>query len=186
LKIHREGIARAAGPSPSVPEKEKQGFAQQTSNNVIRWIKRLLSPEPPRSNPAIAEDFHRRLHLAKLRAAVAGDDGARDDGRSSEQMSPPPTFEITPELSRTGLVPPEWLLRARDETLLAAALESILQGERVANEVFLQLYRHGFVFKEKEKKWAITEAGKQLIERHKLQGLQECRVHGLKCRKSWI
>jgi len=117
---------------------------------------------------------------------MAGDDGARDDGRSSEQMSPPPTFEITPELSRTGLVPPEWLLRARDETLLAAALESILQGERVANEVFLQLYRHGFVFKEKEKKWAITEAGKQLIERHKLQGLQECRVHGLKCRKSWI
>ena len=154
-------------------------------NNVIPWIKRLLFPEPPRSNPAIAEDFHRRLHLAKLRAAVAGHDGARDEGRSSEQMSPSPTSEITPELSRTGSVPPQWLLCARDETLRAAALESILQGGRVPNEVFLQLYRHGFVFKEKEKKWAITEAGKQLIERHKLQGPQECRVHGLKCGKSW-
>ena len=154
-------------------------------NHMIPWIKRLLFPEPPRSNPAIAEDFHRRLHLAKLRAAVAGHDGARDEGRSSEQMSPSPTSEITPELSRTGSVPPQWLLCARDETLRAAALESILQGGRVPNEVFLQLYRHGFVFKEKEKKWAITEAGKQLIERHKLQGPQECRVHGLKCGKSW-
>jgi hypothetical protein len=92
-------------------------------NNVIPWIKRLLFPEPPRSNPAIAEDFHRRLHLAKLRAAVAGHDGARDEGRSSEQMSPSPTSEITPELSRTGSVPPQWLLCARDETLRAAALE---------------------------------------------------------------
>ena len=48
------------------------------------------------------------------------------------------------------------------------ALEGILQGGRVGNEVFLKLYRHGFVFKEKEKKWGITEAGKSLIERYKI------------------
>ena len=65
------------------------------------------------------------------------------------------------------------------------ALEDILQGGRVGNEVFLKLYRHGFVFKEKEKKWGITEAGKSLIERYKILSPQECRVGELKCGKGW-
>ena len=55
----------------------------------------------------------------------------------------------------------------------------------MGNEVFLKLYRHGFVFKEKEKKWGITEAGKSLIERYKVLSPQECRLGELKCGKGW-
>jgi hypothetical protein len=153
---------------------------------VIRWIKRLLSPESPQDHPAIAGDFHRRLHLAKLQLA----ESARQDGpagRSSDPLNqPPPPFEITPERSWKGSIQHEkFKASIPDEGSLAVALEDILQGGRVGNEVFLKLYRHGFVFKEKEKKWGITEAGKSLIERYKILSAQECRVGELKCGKGW-
>jgi hypothetical protein len=100
---------------------------------------------------------------------------------------PPPPFEITPAHCRNGSIHHEQRKAPlQKESSLAAALEGILQGGRVDNEVFLQLYRNGFVFKEKERKWGITEAGKNLIERYKIiLSPQECRVNGQLCGKSW-
>ena len=68
---------------------------------------------------------------------------------------------------------------------LAAALESILQGQRVSAELFTQLYRSGFVFKDPRGQWRITAMGKELIEKHKLITPEGRLVAGVKCADGW-
>jgi hypothetical protein len=68
---------------------------------------------------------------------------------------------------------------------LAAALESILQGRRVSSDLFTQLYRGGFVFKDPHGRWAITEMGKGLIEQNKLFLPDRCLVDGVECASGW-
>lgn len=68
---------------------------------------------------------------------------------------------------------------------LAAALESVLQGRRVSPDIFTQLYRGGFVFKDPHGQWAITEMGKELIERNKLFTPSLCLVAGVECASGW-
>lgn len=67
----------------------------------------------------------------------------------------------------------------------AAALESILQGHRVDSELFTQLFRCGFVLKDPAGKWAITSAGKELIERHKLLTSAGTFVAGVRAAAGW-
>lgn len=68
---------------------------------------------------------------------------------------------------------------------LAAALESILQGKRVSPELFTQLYRGGFVFKDPHGQWKITAMGKELIEKHKLLTPEGCLVAAVRCAAGW-
>lgn len=68
---------------------------------------------------------------------------------------------------------------------LAAALECILQGRRLSPDLFTQLYRGGFVFKDPHGQWAITEMGKELIERNKLFTPDLCLVAGVECASGW-
>lgn len=72
-----------------------------------------------------------------------------------------------------------------EEARLASSLETVLQGNRVAPEVFTELYRGGYVFKEPAGKWAITQPGKDLIERHKLYVPDMCLVDGVRCHADW-
>jgi hypothetical protein len=64
-------------------------------------------------------------------------------------------------------------------------LESILQGRRVSPDLFTQLYRGGFVFKDPHGRWAITEMGKGLIEQNKLFLPDRCLVDGVECASGW-
>jgi len=140
---------------------------------VFRRFKALFQKEPPRPPPTAAADFHRRLQLAKLQLSK-GSQGQKSVPAADQAAveAPDETFPF-----KAYTVSPEGAL--------ASALEKILQGERAPSDVFLELYHKGFVFKEKEKRWAITEAGKSLIERHKLSDPVQCRVNGVECPKSW-
>ncbi|MGO8927140.1 MAG: hypothetical protein ACLQU3_09655 [Limisphaerales bacterium] len=60
-----------------------------------------------------------------------------------------------------------------------------MQGRRVSPDLFTQLYRGGFVFKDPHGRWAITEMGKGLIEQNKLFLPDRCLVDGVECARGW-
>jgi hypothetical protein len=55
----------------------------------------------------------------------------------------------------------------------------------VSPDLFTQLYRGGFVFKDPQGRWAITEMGKGLIEQNKLFLPDRCLVGGVECASGW-
>ena len=83
------------------------------------------------------------------------------------------------------IIPHPSLPLQTDRPILAASLESILQGKRVRAEVFTQLYRGGFVFKDPQGQWRVTAMGKELIEKHKLLTPAGCLVAGVTCASGW-
>ncbi|MBK7091773.1 MAG: hypothetical protein IPH59_08640 [bacterium] len=52
-------------------------------------------------------------------------------------------------------------------------------------ELFTQLYRGGFVFKDPRGQWKITGMGKELVEKHKLLTPEGCLVAGVRCVAGW-
>lgn len=93
--------------------------------------------------------------------------------------------EILPPNEPDAAIPYQLLPARTSDSTMAAALESILQGQRVSTELFTQLYRHGFVFKDSHEQWRITAMGKELIEKHKLLTSDGCLVAGVRCAALW-
>jgi hypothetical protein len=93
--------------------------------------------------------------------------------------------EILPPEGPDATIPYRLLPSQACGSTLAAALESILQGKRVSAELFTQLYRGGFVFKDPQGQWRVTAMGKELIEKHKLLTPEGCLVAGVKCAAGW-
>lgn len=93
--------------------------------------------------------------------------------------------EIQPPDEERPVTVPADMLGVSEEAQLAVALETILQGKRVTPERFTQLYRAGYTFKEPTGHWAITEAGKRLIERHKIKLDTTVLVEGIPCGTQW-
>ena len=93
--------------------------------------------------------------------------------------------EILPPDEPDATIPCRLLPSLSGGSTLAAALESILQGKRVSAELFTQLYRGGFVFKDPRGQWRITAMGKELIEKHKLLTPVGCLVAGVTCVAGW-
>ncbi len=147
---------------------------------MINKLKALFQKEPTRSPHAAAADFQKRLQQAKLQLAKA----PQPKGEFVEPMEVPP-MEVKPEIAAPDQSFSCPAYAPIEESVLAGALERILQGERVPSELFARLYHKGYVFKEKEKQWAITEEGKSLIERHKISDQIQCRINGVPCAKGW-
>jgi hypothetical protein len=150
---------------------------------VINQLKALFQKEPARSPQVAAADFQKRLQLAKL-AKLQMARAAAPKGEFVEPIEVPP-MEVKPEMAAPDQSFSCPAYAPIEENALASALERILQGERVPSETFARLYHKGYVFKEKEKQWAITKEGKSLIERHKISDQTQCRINGLPCAKSW-
>lgn len=93
--------------------------------------------------------------------------------------------EILPPDKPDAMIPYQLMPARTSEPTLAAALESILQGQRVSTELFTQLYRGGFVFKDPCGQWTITALGKDLIQNHRLVTPEGCMVAGVKCAVGW-
>jgi hypothetical protein len=93
--------------------------------------------------------------------------------------------EILPIDEPDATIPYRLLPSQAGGSTLAAALESILHGKRVSAELFTQLYRDGFVFKDPHGQWRITAMGKELTEKHKLLTPDGCLVAGVRCADGW-
>lgn len=142
---------------------------------MFGWFKKKSTTE------AIARDFSQRLQLARLHQRT-------ERKPCAIQIQSPAATIILPTTTYSDLIihyDPEPPRRFTSGTL-AASLEKILQGSKVPHDMFQELYRSGYVFKEKEKQWSITTAGKLLIERNKLISNTEIRVNGVICRKNWM
>ena len=136
---------------------------------MLSWLNNKKRPEQP--------DIERRLQIVLLqqqrrKSAIE----AIPASQFSEFILQPADLDIQfePLLHTPG-----------EDTLLAAALECILQGAKIEKDVFVRLYRGGYVQKDTGGKWSITEPGKQLIERKKLYTAGECRIGGVLCAKDW-
>lgn len=147
---------------------------------MFKWLLRRRSAPPPRRS----SDVRQRLQAARrlvqqqkernVPATFSKTPAPRGFGREiSPCTAPEEPISYPPPPPPSG--PPA----------LAAALESILQGKRVSPDIFTQLYRGGFVFKNPHGQWAITEMGKDLIERNKLFTADLCLVAGVKCASGW-
>ncbi len=145
-----------------------------------KWFSRRPAP-----NPTVrSETIRQRLQAARLlvqarkersdRAGVPTGEDRRNRWR-----------EILPPDEPDAAIPYQLLPARTSDSTLAAALESILQGQRVSTELFTQLYRRGFVFKNPHRQWSITAMGKELIEKHKLLTPEACLVAGVRCAALW-
>ncbi len=145
-----------------------------------KWFSRRPAPNPP-ENP---ETIRRQLKAAQLlfqarkEKGSAGNPTREDSSRNRWQ-------EILPSEDPDATISYQPLPSPTNDSALAAALESILQGQRVDAELFTQLYRGGFVFKDPGSQWAITATGKELIEKHKLITPEGCLVAGIRCAAGW-
>ena len=122
--------------------------------------------KPPETHPA---KVARRFHLAAVLSATSVPSG------DNQPVCPPEadhSFKYTP-------------LEVQDNSRLAGALETILQGQKVDPELFLKLYRGGYVFKNPGGQWQITSMGITLIERHKLLTEGGVLISGVVCKKSY-
>jgi hypothetical protein len=146
---------------------------------MLKWLFRQASPSPEK--PA---DVHRRLQAAQL---IVQQQRERHAPLEVSKKGTPsnPAREILPSDGPDATIPYRLPSPPAPPGTLATALESILQGRRVSPDIFTQLYRGGFVFKDPHGRWAITEMGKELIERNKLFTPDRCLVAGVECAGGW-
>lgn len=144
-----------------------------------KWFSRRRPAPSPPENP---ETIRQQLKAAQLLLQA----------RKEKTSAPSPAHEesnrcqeILPSDEPDATISYQPLPSQTSESALAAALESILQGQRVSAELFTQLYRGGFVFKDPGGQWTITAAGKELIEKHKLITPEGCLVAGVRCAAGW-
>jgi len=125
-------------------------------------FKQTKSEKPvSQKNSTMQSDFAKRFQLA---------------AQLSAEMAPQPSPEPDQSFAYTPL-------EVKNTIVLASTLETILQGQKVPQEFFLNLYRGGYVFKETGGNWKITEKGKQLIEKHKLLCEDITLINGVPCKK---
>jgi hypothetical protein len=157
------------------------GLRQNKARGFMwKWFSRRPAPNPNES----AETIRQRLQAARLlvqtrkersdRAGVP----TREDRRNRSR-------EILPSKAPDAAISCEPMPSPTTDSTFAAALESILQGQRVGTGLCTQLYRGGFVFKDPAGQWTITGAGKELIEKHKLITPDGCLVAGVRCAAGW-
>lgn len=144
-----------------------------------KWFSRRHSAKPT-ENP---EKIRQRLEAAQRLVQEQKDRRRRSDPPTDERRNR--NREIFPPDEPDATIPCRLLPSHAGGSTLAAALESILQGKRVSAELFTQLYRGGFVFKDPRGQWRITEMGKELVEKHKLLTPEGCLVAGVRCVAGW-
>jgi hypothetical protein len=147
---------------------------------MLKWLFRQSPPAPPEHQ----EDVRRRLQAAQR--LVRQQKETRDSpGSPSQEPHGSSAREILPSDGPDATNLCRLPSPLTGQSTLAAALESILQGHRVSSDIFTQLYRGGFVFKDPHGRWTITEMGKELIERNKLFTPERCLVAGVECAGGW-
>lgn len=144
-----------------------------------KWFSRRHSAKPT-ENP---EKIRQRLEAAQRLVQEQKDRRRRSDPPTDERRNR--NREILPPDETDATIPCRLLPSLAGGSTLAAALESILQGKRVSAELFTQLYRGGFVFKDPRGQWKITGMGKELVEKHKLLTPEGCLVAGVRCVAGW-
>jgi len=147
---------------------------------MLKGLFRKSAPAPP-EHPG---EVRRRLQAARrlVRQQKEGNASPEIPKQGPREIPPAKFFPLSNRTQRfhAGCRRP-----TTGRATLAAALESILQGRRVASGLFTQLYRGGFVFKDPQGRWAITEMGKRLIEQNKLFLPDRCLVGGVECARGW-
>ena len=148
---------------------------------MLKWLFRKSAAAPPENQGEV----RRRLQAAQR---LVRQQKESTDSPAIPEQGPPGNCarEILPSIEPDAAISyrlPSSPPPAR--STLAAALESILQGRRVSSDLFTQLYRGGFVFKDPHGRWAITEMGKGLIEQNKLFLPDRCLVDGVECASGW-
>ena len=128
-------------------------------------------PEAPTSSGATP--FQHAFRLAQKRSVIC-ENCSNDPSLIQELSACDLVVSYTPSKQAPGA-----------EHSMAANLEKILQGAKTDKDAFYDLFKNGFVFKETGGKWGITDAGKQLVERHKLIVESQCLVCGVQCVKGW-
>lgn len=144
-----------------------------------KWLSRRPSAKPT-ENP---EKIRQRLEAAQRLVREQKDRRRRSDPPTDERRNR--NREILPPDEPDAIIPYRPPPLQTGVSTLAAALESILQGKKVSPELFTQLYRGGFVFKDPHRQWRITAMGKELIEKHKLLTPEGCLVAGVRCAAGW-
>ncbi len=145
-----------------------------------KWFSRRPAPNPPENPETIRRQLKaaQLLHQARKEKNSAGNPTREDSSRNRWK-------EVVPSDEPDAAIPYQPLPSQTKDSILAAALESVLQGQRVDAGLFTQLYRGGFVFKDPGGQWTITAAGKELIEKHKLITPEGCLVAGVRCAAGW-
>lgn len=138
----------------------------------------------PNTNQDTPEEveFRRRLILArrllrmppspKRRELSAAEKTAERDAEAADNMNNPlaQIFRIVNGCPLPGDGrPPRYQAAAVPDDSLAAALKSVLSGKLIAREVFLTLYRRGFVVKEQKKEWQLTPIGRAFLRSERTQ-----------------
>lgn len=144
-----------------------------------KWFSRRPASDPIES----AETIRRRLQAARLLVEKARRSPSTALVKNEDRGDR--WGEILPSYGPDAPIPYGLSPSSPSKSVLAAALESILQGQRVSVDLFTQLYRGGFVFKNPHGQWSITALGKELIEKHKLITPEGCLVAGVKCVAGW-
>ena len=147
---------------------------------MLAWLLRYFAQRPPVAPAGV----HLRLQAARRLVQQRKEINA-PTGIPTEKSLSGTGREILPSTEQDSVISCRLLNSPTAAPALAAALESVLQGRRVGPDVFTQLYRGGFVFRDPQGRWAITEMGKQLIERNKLFTPHRCLVAGVECARSW-
>jgi hypothetical protein len=147
---------------------------------MLKWLFRKSAAAPPENQGEV----RRRLQAAQR--LVRQQKESKDAPEIPNQGSPGNSArEILPSNEPDAAISYRLPSPPAARSTLAAALESILQGRRVSPDLFTQLYRGGFVFKDPHGRWAITEMGKGLIEQNKLLLPDRCLVDGVECASGW-
>ena len=147
---------------------------------MLKWVFRKSAPAPP----ADQEDVRRRLQAAERLVRQQKESKASPE-IPKQGPSVNSAREIFPSIEPDAAISYQLPSPPAVRSTLAAALESILQGRRVSPDLFTQLYRGGFVFKDPHGRWTITEMGKGLIEQNKLFVPDRCLVGGVECASGW-
>ena len=124
-------------------------------------------PKPSKARPVVNSQFQAKLF--ELAAQQS----------SAKVVSSP---DLPQEKDETFVYVP---LEVKDRNQLAGSLETILQGSKIDPDIFLKLYRGGYVFKTTGGAWKITERGKELIDKHKLISPDTTLINGVPCKKTW-
>lgn len=109
-------------------------------------------PPPPK---------RRELSAAERAAELAA------DAEDNENNPLAQIFRIVNGCPRPGDGrPPRCQPAQAPDAELALALKSVLKGELIAREVFLTLYRRGYVVKETAGHWRLAPIGKAFLRAH--------------------
>ncbi len=147
---------------------------------MLKWLFRKSAAAPPENQGEVRRRLQAAQRLYRQQKASKDAPGIPNQGPPGNSAR-----EILPSNEPDAAISCRLQSPPAARSTLAAELESILQGRRVSPEVFTQLYRGGFVFKDPHGRWAITEMGKGLIEQNKLFLPDRCLVDGVECASGW-